>query len=82
MKENPTKRIRLEGHTEIFGNKKFLMNLSKSRVKSVRKYLADKGIEERRVKVTGYGYKRPLSRKTDEKSRALNRRVEVRILSK
>lgn len=82
MKENPTMRIRLEGHTEIFGNKKFLMNLSKSRVKSVRKYLADNGIEERRVKVKGFGYKRPLSRKTDEKSRALNRRVEVRILSK
>lgn len=82
MKENPTMRIRLEGHTEIYGNKKFLMNLSKQRVKSVQKYLSSSGVNPKRIKLKGYGYKRPLSTKKDEKSRALNRRVEVRILSK
>lgn len=82
MKENPTMKIRLEGHTEIYGNKKFLMNLSKQRVKSVQKYLSDKGVNDKRVKLKGYGARRPLSTKTDKESRSLNRRVEVRILAK
>lgn len=82
MQENPTMKIRLEGHTEIFGNKRALMDLSKRRVKSVQKYLADRGIEAKRIKLKGYGARRPLSTKKDSKSRALNRRVEVRILSK
>ncbi|HAS39415.1 MAG TPA: flagellar motor protein MotB [Microscillaceae bacterium] len=82
MKENPSMKIRLEGHTEIFGNKKMLMTLSEERVKSVQKYLAEKGINNKRVKLRGYGPKRPLSTDKDPKLRAKNRRVEVVILSK
>ncbi|OJJ23462.1 hypothetical protein BKI52_03615 [marine bacterium AO1-C] len=82
MKENPSMKIRLEGHTEIFGNKKMLMTLSEERVKSVQKYLAQKGINARRVKLRGYGPKRPISTDKDPKLRAKNRRVEVVILSK
>ena len=83
MEENPTMKIRLEGHTEIFGNKKALMDLSKRRVRSVQKYLSLKGgINTKRIKLKGYGARRPLSTKKDQKSRALNRRVEVRILAK
>ncbi len=82
MKENTSMKIRLEGHTEIFGNKKMLMKLSENRVKSVQKYLAQKGINPKRIKLKGYGPKRPLITGKDPKLRAKNRRVEVVILSK
>lgn len=82
MKENTSMKIRLEGHTEIFGNKKMLMTLSENRVKSVQKYLAQKGINPKRIKLKGYGPKRPLITGKDPKLRAKNRRVEVVILSK
>ena len=35
-----------------------------------------------RLKFTGFGKGRPLFKDTDEKSRTLNRRVEVKLLDK
>ncbi|MEM9981676.1 MAG: OmpA family protein, partial [Bacteroidota bacterium] len=80
MDENPKVEIRLEGHTEIYGNKKSLTKLSESRVLSVKNYLVSQGIDQKRIKYKGYGPIRPITVKGSEKERQLNRRVEVKIL--
>lgn len=81
LKDNPNLVIRLEGHTEIFGSKRDQYKLAENRVKSVRSYLVNTGgIDEGRIKLKSYGGSRPISKDTDEESRALNRRVEIRIL--
>ena len=81
LEKNATTSIMLEGHTEPFGNPKGLRKLAKSRVVSVRHYLVSKKrIPEKRIKIEGYGGDRPITRKDDEKSRQLNRRVEVKVL--
>ncbi|TAG02312.1 MAG: flagellar motor protein MotB [Cytophagia bacterium] len=80
MQENPSVEIRLEGHTENFGSKKEQMKLSKNRVKSVKKYLVEKGkIDEKRIDIIAYGGRYPISDGRTDEERAKNRRVEVRI---
>lgn len=80
MQENPNVKIRLEGHTEIYGNKKALKKLSKERVISVRNYLANKGVAKKRIDYKAFGAERPLSTDNTEEARKLNRRVEIRVI--
>ena len=54
------------------------MKLSKSRVKSVQKYLVDGGIAKSRIKIDWKGESDPLPFKEDTKKGLVqNRRVEV-----
>lgn len=80
MQENPNVKIRLEGHTEIYGNKKALKKLSKQRVISVKNYLVSKGISKNRIDYKAFGAERPLSTEDTEDARKLNRRVEIRVI--
>lgn len=72
--------IELEGHTDIDGRKKDNLKLSKSRVKSVKKYLTKKGIKSNRIKLKWYGSSRPLRVNGTVEERKINRRVEVNVL--
>lgn len=80
LNENPNTRIRLEGHTEIYGNKKGLMKLSKERVLAVKNYLVKKGISKKRIDYQAFGPTKPITTEDTEKARQLNRRVEIRVI--
>ena len=73
--------IRLTGHTDDVDTEEFNMNLSKNRVKAVRKYLVDKGISKSRIELDWKGEKEPLIDEKTSKARAKNRRVELKILN-
>jgi len=80
MKENTRLVIQLEGHTDNQGNSKANMDLSQDRVDNVKKYLASKGIDKDRVKTKAFGGTQPLLNANTPEARALNRRVEMRVL--
>jgi OmpA-OmpF porin, OOP family len=80
LKENQKIEIQLEGHTDNQGNPKLNMNLSQDRVDAVKKYLVDKGIAKGRIKTKAFGGTQPLRNEMTQEDRALNRRVEMRIL--
>lgn len=80
MKENPSIAIQLEGHTDVAGDTKKNMELSQDRVEAVKKYLVSKGIVKDRIKTKAYGGTQPLSLEKTEEAKALNRRVELRVL--
>lgn len=80
LKENQKIEIQLEGHTDNVGNPKLNMELSQKRVEAVKKYLVDQGISKSRVKTKAYGGTQPLKNEMTPEARALNRRVEMRIL--
>jgi outer membrane protein OmpA-like peptidoglycan-associated protein len=82
MKENPAVRIRLEGHTESGGDPKKNLTLSENRVKEVKKYLTEHGIDDNRIEWIGYGGQRPMNSNDNEYLRQKNRRVEVVIIGK
>ena len=80
MKENSKMVIQLEGHTDNQGSAKANMELSESRVEAVKKYLVSKGIAKDRIKTKALGGSQPLSNEMTQAARAMNRRVEMRIL--
>ncbi len=80
MKENSKMVIQLEGHTDNQGSSKANMELSESRVEAVKKYLVSKGIAKDRIKTKALGGSQPLANEMTQEARAMNRRVEMRIL--
>jgi outer membrane protein OmpA-like peptidoglycan-associated protein len=83
MKDNPTIKVEISGHTDNMGDDTFNKNLSQQRANAVKTYLASKGIDPKRLVAVGYGETRPLVSNDDEQGgREINRRVELKILSK
>lgn len=74
--------ISIEGHTDDIGTEQYNDVLSINRAKSVYNWLISKGISSNRLSFSGFGKSRPIFIEKDEEHRALNRRVEVRIIEK
>ncbi|MFT7583118.1 MAG: outer membrane protein OmpA-like peptidoglycan-associated protein, partial [Myxococcota bacterium] len=53
--------IRIEGHTDWHGSKRYNLSLSDRRAKAVRKYLTKKGVPAARLTSKGYGLAFPLN---------------------
>lgn len=81
LTSQPTLVIQLEGHTDFRGPDKANRKLSHKRVKVIRDYLINKGIEKKRVKTKALGGSQPLSTEDTPEAQRLNRRVEIRILA-
>lgn len=73
-------RIKITGHTDSKGSKRYNQQLSLKRAQSVRSYLVKKGLDEKRMEVQGKGQSEPLVLEEDEASRKINRRVVINIL--
>jgi outer membrane protein OmpA-like peptidoglycan-associated protein len=80
LKDNPDIYAELSAHTCDIGSDRFNEVLSEKRAKSVVNYLVLKGIRFQRMVAKGYGEKVPLAPNDSEENRALNRRVELKIL--
>jgi outer membrane protein OmpA-like peptidoglycan-associated protein len=81
LKANPDiHRMRIEGHTDNRGAAEMNLDLSKRRAASVRQWLVDHGIDSGRLESEGYGLTRPIASNDTDEGRALNRRVEFKIL--
>jgi outer membrane protein OmpA-like peptidoglycan-associated protein len=80
LNNNPDTRISIEGHTDDIGTEDYNLKLSINRARSVYNWLINEGVDSSRLSFTGFGNSRPLYNDTEEKHRALNRRVEVRII--
>lgn len=78
--------VDVEGHTDDIPihNEEFHSNwhLSASRASEVLVYLNRYGIEESKLKVSGYAMTRPQTANTSSENRALNRRVTLRVISR
>ncbi len=81
LDERPDKIIQLEGHTDFQGNSSANMQLSQDRVDAVKDYLVDNGIKKNRVLTKAFGGTQPLSTERTDEAKAMNRRVEVRIIN-
>ncbi len=79
LKEYPTSKFSIEGHTDSVGSEKLNQRLSEARALSVKEYLVKNGIDEFRLSAIGYGETRPIASNKTRAGRALNRRVEINL---
>jgi OOP family OmpA-OmpF porin len=77
LKQNPTLKINIEGHTDNVGGDIANQQLSESRAQSVMNALISKSIEVSRLKSKGWGQSKPITDNNTEEGRAKNRRVEI-----
>ncbi len=82
LKEHPTIRVEIAGHTDAVGSEVYNLKLSKQRAEAVRDYLVLHGIEAGRLIARGYGENQPVASNETKAGRAQNRRIEFRILEK
>jgi outer membrane protein OmpA-like peptidoglycan-associated protein len=80
LKEYPTAKFSLEGHTDSTGKSAFNLKLSKERAASVKNYLIENGISVDRLTSEGYGDTRPIGSNKTASGKAANRRVEVKLV--
>ncbi len=73
------RKVEVQGHTDDKGKDAYNMTLSQQRVDSVVQFLVEHGVEATRLTPKGYGETAPLVPNTNEKNRALNRRVAFKI---
>ncbi len=78
MRENPTWRFRVEGHTDSDGGYEHNVVLSQNRAEAVVNDLVNRyHIARSRLVAVGYWYSRPVAPNTTPANKALNRRVEL-----
>jgi len=80
LKENGDIRLEIVGHTDLHGTDEYNNKLSLERAESVKKYLAEKGLDAERFKTAGAGKTQPVVRQTGKGFDELNRRTEFRII--
>jgi outer membrane protein OmpA-like peptidoglycan-associated protein len=73
--------IEIAGHTDNVGSEAANLRLSEDRANAVRDYLISKNVDDNRIMAKGYGKSMPVASNDTEKGRALNRRVEFKVLS-
>ena len=83
LKENRNILIEIGGHTNTRPPTEMCDELSSNRAKEVALYLSRKGISPKRMKIRGYGKRKPIiaNDKYDMEARKKNQRVEIKILS-
>ena len=74
-------RLMVIGHTDSTGARDYNYNLSNRRATSVSNYLASRGVDQNRLIVQGMGPDQPVASNETESGRAMNRRVELKIVA-
>src|SRR5690554_1115067 len=79
MKEYPTAKFEIEGHTDSTGSDAINNRLSKERAAAVKDYLITIGMDASRLSSEGYGSARPIATNKTAAGRQENRRVEISL---
>jgi outer membrane protein OmpA-like peptidoglycan-associated protein len=72
--------VEVSGHTDSIGSDQANQTLSVQRANSVSNYLVGKGLLRERFEVVGMGERYPIASNDTDSGRAMNRRVEIRVV--
>ncbi len=81
MNENPTLKVEVAAHTDDVGSETYNQLLSQKRAKSVMDFLLQNKVSPDRFIAKGYGESQVKVPNDSDANRAINRRVELKILS-
>ena len=82
LKDNPTIKVEIQGHTDSQGSDRANLKLSQKRAESVRTYLIKKAVTSDRMVAKGYGESTPIADNRTAEGRSQNRRVEFVITAR
>ena len=82
MKDHPKYKWEIGGHTDGIGSDSYNKKLSKQRAQAIQDYLVSKGITKSNLKIVGYGKTNPVATNETVEGRSMNRRVEIKLISK
>jgi outer membrane protein OmpA-like peptidoglycan-associated protein len=77
MRDDPSLRIEIEGHTCSIGTAEYNLALGERRATAVRDYLTSRGVSADRLRTVTYGEERPKFDNSREETRRLNRRAQL-----
>ncbi|HZP42261.1 MAG TPA: OmpA family protein [Candidatus Binatia bacterium] len=77
MRDNPSLRVVVEGHTDAIGSDAYNQRLSERRANAVKRYLVAQGIDASRIDTRGFGKSKPVADNGTAAGRAKNRRAEI-----
>ena len=77
LQDNPTARVRLEGHADERGTRAYNLALGERRAQSVRDVMLEQGALAEQVEWVSYGEELPAAMGQDESTWERNRRVEI-----
>jgi OmpA-OmpF porin, OOP family len=77
LKDNPSLKVSIEGHTDNAGNATSNQSLSENRAKAVMNAVVAKGTDKARLTSKGWGQTKPVADNATEDGKAKNRRVEI-----
>lgn len=80
LKEYNQTIVEVTGHTDSIGSDAANQVLSERRANSVASYLIGQGVQRERMEIVGMGERYPVASNDTDSGRALNRRVEIRLL--
>ena len=75
----PSTKIVIEAHTDSIGSDKDNMILSKTKAKTIKRYMTNKGVKESRIIAVGFGETKPITDNSTAEGRKQNRRVKIYI---
>ncbi len=80
LRSNPKLKIEIIGHTDSDGDNKFNEDLSLRRAQSIINWLKSKDVNISNLNASGLGESNPVSNNNTESGKALNRRVEIKLI--
>jgi flagellar motor protein MotB len=80
LKKYPNVQVEISGHTDSDADEKHNQKLSQNRADEIKKYMVTKGIDVKRISTVGYGETIPKYPNDSPENKALNRRIEAKII--
>ena len=77
IKSRNAKKVTISGHADERGTTEYNLQLGEKRAAAVKKYLANLGVDGKKLKTVSFGEERPSNNGHDEAAWAENRRAEI-----
>ncbi|MDY0205993.1 MAG: OmpA family protein [Pseudomonas sp.] len=79
LRDNPERKVLIEGFTDSTGSADYNLQLSERRAEAVKRALVRAGVNSNSLSTIGFGKDYPVADNATPASRSMNRRVEVTI---
>lgn len=80
LRNDPSLKLEILGHTDAFGSNTYNQTLSENRCSSTYQYLVAQGIGQDRLVLAGFSEENPIDTNDSNSGRQNNRRVEFRLV--